>query len=153
MLGGRSFSIWAADGHQVYDSGSDFERITAERLPDRFNASNDNNSRDDRSDNKGPEPEGVALGTIRGRTFAFIGLERIGGVMVYDITDPAAARFVDYANPRDFTLDPRGTAPTDSGPEGVKFIDAKDSPTRQPLLVLGNEVSGTTTIYSIDLVD
>jgi len=150
ILGGRSFSIRNENGALVFDSGSDFERITAERYPLTFNASNDNNNFDDRSDNKGPEPEGVVLGVVRGRTFAFIGLERIGGVMIYDVTEPANATFVDYINNRDFTLDPTGATPTDNGPEGLAFIDAKDSPTRQPLLVIGNEVSGTTTIYSID---
>ncbi len=153
VIGARSFSIFNEAGSLVFDSGSDFERITAERYPLNFNASNDNNNFDDRSDNKGPEPEGVVLGTVRGRTFAFIGLERIGGVMIYDITDPASATFVDYVNNRDFTLSPTGAAPTDNGPEGLAFIEAKDSPTRQPLLVIGNEVSGTTTIYSVDLVD
>lgn len=148
-LGGRSFSIWAADGRQVYDSGSDFERITAARYPLTFNASNDNNNFDDRSDNKGPEPEGVTLGVIDGRTYAFIGLERIGGVMVYDVTVPASPSFVDYVNTRDFTLEPTGAAPTDNGPEGLAFISAANSPTGQPLLVVGNEVSGTTTIYAI----
>lgn len=151
VLGSRSFSIYSSDGTRVFDSGSDFETITAERLPNVFNASNDNNTRDDRSDNKGPEPEGVVVGTIEGRTFAFIGLERIGGVMVYDVTQPANARFVDYVNSRDFTLSPTGTAPTDSGPEGLAFISDKDSPTRQPLLVIGNEVSGTTAIFQISV--
>ncbi len=148
-LGARSFSIWAADGRQVYDSGADFERITAARLPGVFNASNDNNNFDDRSDNKGPEPEGVALGVVDGRTYAFIGLERIGGVMIYDVTVPTAVSFVDYVNPRDFTLPPTGATPTDSGPEGLAFISAANSPSGTPLLVIGNEVSGTTAIYAI----
>lgn len=153
LIGARSFTIWADDGTRVFDSGADFERITAERYPLNFNASNDNNTFDDRSDAKGPEPEGVVVGTVRGRTFAFIGLERIGGVMIYDVTDPENATFVDYVNNRDFTLSPTGATPTDNGPEGLAFIEARDSPTRQPLLVIGNEVSGTTTIYSVDLVD
>jgi len=149
VLGGRSFSIWSSEGRQVFDSGADFERITAARYPLTFNASNDNNNFDDRSDNKGPEPEGVVLGTIDGRSYAFIGLERIGGVMIYDVTVPASASFVDYVNTRDFTLAPTGAAPTDSGPEGLAFITAADSPTGQPLLVVGNEVSGTTAIYAV----
>lgn len=152
VLGARSFSIWAEDGSQVFDSGADFEHITAQRHPAFFNASNDNNLFDDRSDNKGPEPEGVALGKIRGRTFAFIGLERIGGVMVYDVSTPSSARFVDYLNTRDFALDPRGAAPTDAGPEGIVFISEENSPTGAPLIVIGNEVSGTTAIMAVDVV-
>lgn len=153
-LGGRSFSIWAEDGTQTYDSGSDFERITAQRYPANFNASNDANDREDRSDNKGPEPEGVALGQLAGRTFAFIGLERIGGIMVYDVTNPQSASFVQYVNSRDFTKDPESELPLvgDLGPEGLLFIAAADSPNGEPLLVVGNEVSGTTAIYQVDVV-
>jgi hypothetical protein len=154
-LGARSFSIWAEDGTQMFDSGSDFERITAQRFPDNFNASNSSNDPETRSDNKGPEPEGVALGELAGRTFAFIGLERIGGVMVYDVTNPQNARFVQYVNPRDFSKDPESELALagDLGPEGLVFIPAEDSPNGSSLLVVGNEVSGTTTIYQIDVID
>lgn len=143
-LGGRSFSIWSSSGALVYDSGSEFERITAFEDAAHFNASNDNTNFDDRSDNKGPEPEGVAVGEIDGRTYAFIGLERIGGVMMYDITDPTAPFFVDYINNRDFAA---GTG--DLGPEGVHFIPARDSPTGQPIVVVANEISGTVTLYAV----
>jgi len=153
VLGGRSFSIWNEDGQQVYDSGSEFERIVAQRSPLFFNASNDNNNQDDRSDNKGPEPEGVVLGKISGRSFAFIGLERIGGVMVYDISNPQNARFVQYINPRDFTAQVGGGGAGDLGPEGLAFIPAASSPNGKPLLAVGNEVSGTTAIYQIDVIE
>ena len=158
VLGGRSFSIRSADGKLLYDSGSDFEDITAQRYPfvagaavNPFNSSNDNNNFDDRSDNKGPEPEGVALGKIRGRTFAFVGLERVGGIMTYDVTDPTAARFVDYVNTRNFSLPPAGAATNDVGPEGVAFISADESPTGKPLVVVGHEISGTTVIFSVEV--
>ncbi len=153
--GSRSFSIWDASGNQVYDSGDAFERITAERFPTHFNASNTNTTLDNRSDDKGPEPEGVTLGQIDGRTYAFIGLERIGGVMVYDVTDPAKAAFVDYFNNRDFSESPElasgvsNPAALDSGPEGLTFISAEDSPNGTPLLVVSNEISGTTTVYEV----
>ncbi len=149
-LGGRSFSIWTTDGAQVYDSGSDFERIVANSNPQFFNASNDDRTFDSRSDNKGPEPEAVTTGQIGKRTYAFVGLERMGGVMVYDVTTPTAPVFVQYLNNRDFTADPAtDVAAKDLGPEGVIFIDAKDSPTRAPMLVVANEVSGTVTLYGI----
>lgn len=148
--GARSFSIWAADGTLVYDSGADFERITGEAYPDDFNSTNDENGDfDGRSDNKGPEPEGVALGVIGERTYAFIVLERIGGVMVYDITDPMAVSFVSYTNNRDFSGDAEAGTAGDLGPEGVLFIAAADSPTGANLLVVTNEISGTTTIYEV----
>ena len=150
-FGGRSFSIWNNQGQLVYDSGDDFERITAEQFPEYFNASNSNNTFDNRSDDKGPEPEGVVTGIINGRTYAFIGLERIGGVMVYDVTDPMSPTFVQYINNRDFTVATDSAAAKDLGPEGLAFISAQDSPNGKPLLVVANEVSGSTTFYQIDL--
>lgn len=155
--GARSFSIRDAHGNLVYDSGSDFEVITAMELPDDFNSNNDENgSFDSRSDDKGPEPEGVTLGRIQGHTYAFIGLERVGGIMVYDVTNPHRVRFVDYVNNRDFGVDaenPDGsTNPLvgDLAPEGLTFIPAHESPNRQPLLVVGNEVSGSTTVFQVN---
>jgi hypothetical protein len=148
-FGARSFSIWNAEGELAFDSGDALERITAEAYPANFNASNTNNTFDNRSDDKGPEPEGVVVGEISGRLYAFIGLERIGGVVVYNIDSPAAPRFVEYVNHRDFTADPETPAAGDLGPEGVLFIPARDSPNGRPLLVVGNEISGTTTIFQI----
>ena len=157
-FGSRSFSIWAADGSQVFDSGSDFEEITAAALPDgAFNSSHTDVEFDSRSDDKGPEPEGLALGSIDGRSYAFIGFERVGGVIAYDITDPAAPEFVTYVNNRDFeVVDPSVSADAlsasgDLGPEGLAFVSAGDSPTGEPMLLVGNEVSGTTTAFGIDV--
>ncbi|GIP59580.1 choice-of-anchor I family protein [Paenibacillus woosongensis] len=148
LYGGRSFSIWnAADMRLVYDSGSDFEQITAQRLPDYFNSSNSKTEKDDRSGKKGPEPEYVSVGRVGDKVFAFIGLERIGGVMTYDVTDPAAPEFVNYTNTRDFGagLD------TDTGPEGLEFIPAPDSPTGRPLLLVANEVGGTVAVLELEV--
>ena len=143
-FGSRSFTIWTTDLKRVYDSGEDFERKTTALPNVAFNASNNNNTLDSRSTSKGPEPEGVVIGTFGARTFAFVGLERVGGVMVYDVTRPEAARYVTYLNTRD------GEA-GDRGPEGLHLIEARDSPNRKPLLVVGHETSGTTAIYQIDL--
>jgi len=150
-FGGRSFSIWNNQGQLVYDSGDDFERITAEQFPEYFNASNSNNTFDNRSDDKGPEPEGLVTGKINDRTYAFVGLERIGGVMIYDVTDPVSPTFVQYINNRDFTATTDTAAAKDLGPEGLAFISAQDSPNGKPMLVVANEVSGSTTFYEIDL--
>ncbi|MDZ8170479.1 choice-of-anchor I family protein, partial [Microbacterium xanthum] len=150
--GARSFSIWSTDGTQVFDSGDDFEQITAAAAPGSFNFSNDDNDAgdfDSRSDAKGPEPEGVVIGEVGDRTYAFIGLERVGGVMVYDITTPAAAEFVTYVNNRDVSADAESSAAGDLGPEGLAFVAAADSPTGEPALIVGNEVSGTTTVFGI----
>ena len=132
-FGTRSFSIWDADsGDQVFDSGDDFERITAEALgTTSFNATDDENGFDDRSDDKGPEPEALAVGEVGGRRYAFIGLERTGGIMVYDITRPAAAAFVQYVTNRDYTVDIEDNLSQagDLAPEGMTFVAAAASPT------------------------
>ena len=141
--GGRSFSIRRADGSLVFDSGDEFERKTAQLVPDLFNSSGlptGSNGFDTRSDNKGPEPEGVAIGKVFGRTYAFIGLERTAGIMVYDISDPHAPFFVEYVN----------TSPTDISPEGILFISEEDSPNGKALLAVSHEISNTTTIFEIN---
>jgi len=148
--GGRSFSILDADGKMVYDSGSDFERLLALVNPENFNSTNDENgSFDNRSDDKGPEPEGLTVGSVDGRTYAFIGLERDGGILVYDISNPVSPQFAQYVSNRNFAGDPELGTAGDLAPEGLLFIAADDSPIRQPLLVVTNEVSGSTTIYRI----
>ncbi|MBA3765676.1 MAG: choice-of-anchor I family protein [Acidobacteria bacterium] len=149
-FGARSFSIRSATGALVFDSEDQFEQITAQLLPAYFNSSNDsNNSFDTRSDNKGPEPEDVTVGELWGRTYAFIGLERIGGIMIYDITDPFRPFFVQYINNRNFSGVAEAGTGGDLGPEGLLLIPGSDSPTHKPLLVVANEVSGTTTVYEI----
>ena len=97
----------------------------------------------------------VALGRIGDKTFAFVGLERMGGVLVYDITDPQAPTRVDYLNPReDWTTEDPATVLAnvgDLGPEGLAFIPAEQSPSGDPLLLVGNEVSGTTSVLRLNL--
>ncbi|WP_338431398.1 choice-of-anchor I family protein [Synechococcus elongatus] len=150
-FGARSFSILNSEGELVFDSGDQLERITASFFPQNFNASNDNNDLDNRSDNKGPEPEGVVTGQINDRIYAFVGLERTGGVIVYDVTSPTSPTFVQYLNNRNFNADVETAEAGDLGPEGLAFISAEDSPNGKPLLVVGNEISGTTTIYEINV--
>ena len=127
-FGARSFSIWSGNGSLMYDSGSDFEVITALRYGDAWNSNHEENGGDNRSDNKGPEPEGLALATIDGSTYAFIGLERMGGIMVYDITNPQSPRFQHYTNNRDLGQEPGNGDAGDLGPEGLFYIPASDSP-------------------------
>jgi len=149
--GARSFSIWnATTGELVYDSGDDFERITSSLFPENFNCADDDVSLKDRSDNKGPEPEAITVGVVNDKTYAFIGLERMGGIMVYDITNPMAPEFVDYANNRDFSANPEDdfTIHGDNAPEGLIFIPASESPNGTDLIVVSNEVSGTVTVYT-----
>jgi len=147
--GSRSFSIWDTTGTLIYDSKNDFERYTSESYSNIFNADNSTSAAvsKDRSDNKGPEPEGVEIATIEGQTYAFIGLERIGGVMVYNITDPANPVFEDYKVNR--------TAATgdldDLGPEGLHFIGSEESPDGSAYLVVANEISSSLSIFKIKI--
>ncbi len=146
-FGARSFSIWNGNtGELVYDSGNDFETITANHpvWKNLFNASNANNTFKNRSDDKGPEPEGVAIFNSLDRIYAFIALERIGGFMVYDITNPRNPVYVNYINSRTV-----GTLGGDRGAEGIIFIPAEKSPNQQDLVVLANETSGTVSVYSV----
>ncbi len=151
-FGARSFSVVSNEG-VIADSGDDFERITAhlDLIEGRvvFNASNDNNTRQNRSDNKGPEPETVVAARVGERVYAFIGLERTGGIMLYDVTNPRLPRFMAYVNNRDFTQDPETGMPGDLGPEGIVFIPAASSPNGMDLLAVGNEITGTTTLYHV----
>jgi DNA-binding beta-propeller fold protein YncE len=139
--GARSFSIWnTSNFSQVYDSGDDFEQLTANLVPSIFNSDGDPASFDTRSDNKGPEPEGIAVGSIGNRFYSFTGLERTGGVMIYDITDTNNATFANYINDNNLG---------DRSPEGILFISAEDSPNGKPLLVVSNEASLNVVIYSV----
>ncbi len=146
LFGGRSFSIYNAQTmEQVYDSGNDFEVKTANYLPEWFNCSNDDIELDSRSAKKGPEPEAVTIGQVDGKIYAFIALERIGGVMVYDVTDPENVFYVNYINTRDFSETIKG----DVSPEGLSFLmlDGK------PMLLAACEVSGTVAAYAVTAKD
>jgi len=147
--GGRSFSIFNAKTMElVFDSGSDFESIIANdpRLKPYFNVSNNNVDLDDRSNSKGPEPESVTTGEINGKTYAFIALERISGIMVYDLTNPSSPEYVTFVTSRDFTKEVAG----DVAPEGLRFISASKSPTGNALLAATHEMSGTVAVYEFD---
>lgn len=148
-VGSRSFSIFNTDTKQlVYDSGDDFEMYTAANFPAIFNADHESNTPKGRSRAKGPEPEGVTLAKIGSETFAFISLERVGGVMVYNVTNPNAPIFVDYKNSRSTSA-----YAGDHGPEGITYIAPENSPTGMPYVLVANEISGTITIFEVDTND
>lgn len=144
-LGARSFSIFNADTRQiVYDSGDQFERYIAANHPLIFNADNESNAIKSRSRAKGPEPEGVALGTINGQTYAFITLERTGGVMVYNITDPNNPTFTDHKHSRSTSA-----YGGDNGPEGIIYIAPENTTTNKGYVIIANEISGTLSMYEV----
>jgi hypothetical protein len=163
LPGSRSFALWTTTGELLFDSGDVFERVTAKAVPAYFNTEENENRLDARSDDRGPEPERLVVGRIGRRTFAFIGFERIGGIIVYDLTNPRRPRFVQYINNRNFALDPEAKCPEegqpmtprcarvgDLEPEGMAFIPGHDSPIGVPLLAVSHELSDSTTLYRID---
>ena len=146
-FGTRSFSIWnATTGALVYDSGDDLEQITANDpiYGAMFNSSNTNITKKNRSDDKGPEPEGVTAAMIAGVPYAFVSMERVGGLMVFNISNPAAPKFVQYVNNRGLT-----GLTGDRGPEGIIYVKQQDSPNGKALVVLGNEISSSISVYQI----
>lgn len=161
--GGRSFAVWTTGAARVGDSGGAFERILKRAVPAFFNVGDTDNAFDSRSRSRGPEPEPLAVGWVGGRPYAFIGFERIGGVIVYDLSTPAQPRFQQYINNRNFAVDPAACIGVASPPpacldvgdlsvEGVLFIPAEQSPILVPLLVVTQETSDSLTLYRIDPV-
>jgi len=148
-FGGRSFSVWTTGGRLVFDSGDELEQITAAAFPANFNASSTNNTRDDRSDDKGPEPEGVTVHNLFGRNYLFVMLERIGGIVIYDLSQPAWPKFVQYINTRNFVSPFSASTAGDLGPEAARVIEASASPNGKPLLIVSNEVSGSLRVFEI----
>jgi hypothetical protein len=142
--GARSFSIWDADtGALVFDSGDDFERVVYNDATPLLLNNNSKGLRD-RMDDKGPEPENIVVGQVGKEYYAFIGLERTSGIMMYQITNPAKPKFVQYI--RNTT---NAATTGDISPEGLKFISAADSPTGVPLLMVGYEVTGSMAVFQI----
>ncbi|EJG1873748.1 hypothetical protein BS053_RS08315 [Vibrio parahaemolyticus] len=160
-FGARSFSIWNESGELVFDSGDDFATVALLNEGKYFNSTNDSNSSgDDRSDDKGIEPEAIEVAKINGRYYAFIGLERQGGIMVYDITEPKQAQFLHYVNHRDYTQpvctlvedgecanDTYNPKAGDLAPESINYF-ARNG---QHFIAVGNEVSGTTSVFRIEI--
>jgi len=147
-FGGRSFSIFDAEGNLVFDSGADFEKIIAEIAGARFNDDDgDTDADEDRSDDAGPEPEAIEIGVIDGATYAFIGLERDSGIMIYDVSDPENSHFVNYIPP--VFVDYAGSETPKHGPEIVEFISAATSTTGNAQIAVAYEISGTTVVYDL----
>ena len=149
--GARSFSIWDQYGNLVYDSGNEFARLIAQMDPDNFNSNNDENgSRKSRSDDKGTEPEAIEIVQRGDSVYALVGLERQGGIFVYNVTDPTWPYYVTYLNNRNFDVDATLPEAGDLGVEDIIFISEEDSPTGEPLIVTANEVSGTVTLFGVE---
>lgn len=158
LFGARSFSVHDSDGNFVYESGDALEQLVASEQPANFNSDDGENSSDSESAASGPEPEGVAIGSVSGTSHAFIGLEEISSVATYDVSDPEAPENSDYISTRNFDVAPEadieeGSMPADAAgdlsPEGLAFVPAADSPIDDAMLAVSYEVSGTTSLYRV----
>ena len=124
-LGARSFSVWdAITGAQVFDSKNELDKKANElKIYD-----------DGRSDDKGVEPESIAIGRVGSKTIAIVGMERADAFAIYDITTPTAPVFIKMYK-------------TGDAPEGIIFIPASKSPINQSLIVISSENDGLVKIY------
>ncbi len=146
--GARSFSIWDSIGNLVWDSKDEIEQYMKANHASFFNCDDGLASdQDSRSDDKGPEPEAITVGVMNNTTYAFIGLERQGGILVYDISNPLSPVFNQYVH----TMDTNSGEMIDIAPEGLVFVSPTESHTGKAMLIVSNEVSGTTTIYEIEV--
>ncbi len=132
--GARSFSIWDASGNLVFDSGADLEKRLSALQQSGVDVWTDN-----RSDDKGPEPESVTVGMLGGQPVGFIGLERTSGVFAYDLSNPEHPQYLGYINIK---------AAGDIAPEGLVFKPTSDN---SGVLIVTSEVSNTISTYTIAL--
>lgn len=151
VLGTRSFSIWnAATGALVFDSKDWLERITSTHptLSGLFNASNGSGTSQmkNRSDDKGPEPEGISTAVINGNHYLFVSLERVGGVLIFNIDNPTAPVYSGYYNNRSIGAN----SGPDRGAEGIIYIPKEESPNNKDLVILANEISSTLSVYQVN---
>jgi hypothetical protein len=164
-FGSRSFSVWRpanVEGvdtmEQMWDSGDLLETMTAKENPAGYNSdwnttNGGPNALESRSAKKGPEVEGIAVGTAYGTQWIVVGMERDGGIALFDGNDPLKPVFVDYINTsvREGNLIAGKTtaAAGDVSPEGIMFVSPDESPTGSALVVVSYELSGTVGIYEI----
>jgi len=125
--GSRGFSIFDSQGGVRYDSGTSFEELAVRH----------GHYPDDRSANKGSEPEGIASARFGPYQYLFVGSERGSFIGVYRLWGGAEPEFVQLL-------------PAGLGPEGILPIPERD------LLVVSSEVDdepfgirSTVTIYQL----
>jgi YVTN family beta-propeller protein len=146
-FGARSFSVWNTAGDLVWDSADAIEQAIALLDPNWAEPTAAQRGTvaglgdDTRSDNKGLEPEHIAFGTIDGTLFAFVGLERANGIMLFELDTAGATPAFTYSG----VFHTQG----DIGPEVFTVTTTAGGTTQ---LLVANEVSGTTTLYEIEAV-
>lgn len=142
MFGTRGFSILdGMTGELIFDSGSFIEEFALQHDPATFNM-NDGKvaNMDDRSDNKGPEPEALAVAHFAGKLWMAVGTERQNGLFLLIVDELAAPRLFAYANPH---LD------GDFSPESILLIPGDHRPDAANLMIAAFEGSGTILVYRV----
>jgi hypothetical protein len=126
---------------KIFDSGSMIEAYVRDNDPTTFNMNDGLTSNfDTRSDDKGPEPEALAFGSIAGRDYLFLGAERQNGIFQFDITDLNNVTITNYYNTVTNTTDSGGAF---ISPESILFLDSLSNPSGKNLLIVGFEGTGT----------
>jgi len=125
-FGARSFSVWNGQtGAQVFDSKNELD----------IKVNEFGTYEDSRSDDKSIEPEGIAIGKVGKINVAFVGMERVDAVAMYDISNPQNPAFLQLVK-------------TGDAPEGVLFVPARMSPVKKSLLIVSSEGDGVVKIYT-----
>lgn len=158
-FGARSVSIWNASGELIWDSGSIIEDTIRMQYNEFLGSTHNRVDRGSRNDDKGPEVEHAVVGKVGNRFYSFIVNERVGGIFVFDITNPVSPSFVEFTlnrSPRpnseaETKLEVELGIAVDLGPEGIIFVHALQSPNGKDLVITTNEVSGTIAIYQINV--
>ncbi len=147
-FGSRSVSIWDSSGTEIWNSGDQIAQLLASTHAVNFNSSaNSNNSYKLQSDNMGAEPSAVAIGEVDGNRYAFVSLYQMGGILVYDISDPYNPQFELFELNRDFNLPANDPMAGDLGPIDLEFVPASRTNLNIALLFVANQVSGTINVY------
>ena len=157
LRGTNSMTIYRS-GSVFWDSGELLDQIQTQA----FGVANINGSHSlssdkstmnyvgqDRSDDKGAEPEGVAVGMVGDRRIAVLGLERMTALAIFDITDPKKPIFQEWLQ----MLPTKATPAKDVkhwSPEGIVFVPAENSPSGKALIITSYELSGSLSIHQIE---
>jgi hypothetical protein len=157
LRGSNSMTMYR-NGMPIWDSGELLDQIQTKA----FGVANINGSHSlssdkstmnyvgqDRSDDKGAEPEGVALGMVGDRRIAILGLERMTALAIFDITEPRNPVFQEWLQ----MLPTKATPAKDVkhwSPEGIVFVPANKSPSGRALIITSYELSGSLSIHQIE---
>ena len=149
-FGARSFAIRSPEGELVFDSGDDLEELIKASVPQPSSTPAARTTRwTTAATTRARSLKGITVASLFGRTYIFVMLERIGGVVVYEAGNPAAPTLVQYINTRNFGAPGNTAAAGDRGAEAARVVPAEQSPNGKPLLIVSNEVSGSLRVFEI----